>query len=89
MHYLENHQLQAVFGGEGSDPGPVSDENTGACGLGPYSYGRTAECKAHDDCVGKWSQVVGRPAADAVCLPLLPAAVASAARCAVDPYCPK
>ena len=93
METIELQKLCAVCGGDGEitagDPGPVQDENTGRCGLGPYSYGQTAECKAHDDCVGRWAQRVGRPAADAVCAPLLPAAIASAARCAVDPYCPK
>lgn len=92
MQDLDRDMLSAVVGGEDvATPasGPVQDENTGACGLGPYSYGQTRECKAHDDCVGKWAQSVGRPAADAICAPLLPAAVASAARCAVDPFCPK
>lgn len=88
MQPLELDQLNAVWGG-GDDAGPVSDETTGYCGPGKLSLGQTPECKAHDDCVGSWAPSVGRPAADAICLPKLPAAVASAAKCAVDPYCPK
>ena len=87
MQTLTTADLTCVCGGE--DPGPATDETTGYCGPGKFSLGGTPECKAHDDCVGKWAQVVGRPAADAVCLPLLPPAIASAAKCAVDPYCPK
>jgi hypothetical protein len=57
--------------------------------MGPFSFGQTKECKAHDDCVGEWAQRVGRPAADAVCAPLLGPAVRSMFQCAVDPTCPK
>ena len=57
--------------------------------MGPFSYGQTRECKAHDDCVGQWAQRVGRPAADAICSPLLGPAISSAIRCATDPQCPK
>jgi hypothetical protein len=93
MEAIDLEKLRAVCGGDGEtlagDPGPVQDENTGRCGLGPWSYGQTPECKAHDDCVGQWAQRVGRPGADVMCAPLLPAAAASAVRCAVDPYCPK
>ena len=87
MQTLELDQISAVWGGE--DPGPASDETTGYCGPGKFSLGGTPECKAHDDCVGKAAQTFGRPIADAICAPLLPAAIASAAKCAVDPYCPK
>lgn len=97
MEVLTIDQLDAVWGGAelplpggGDDFGRSDDgQTTGRCGLGPYSFGYTKECKAHDDCVQRWDQVVGRPAADAICLPKLPAAAASAARCAVDPTCPK
>jgi hypothetical protein len=87
MEHLEDALLNAVWGGD--DPGPAQDDNTGGCGLGPFNFGKTEECKAHDDCVGNWSQIVGRPAADLVCAPLLKDAITSAAKCAVDPFCPK
>ena len=83
---LATHQLDEVCGGQSKPP---RDETTGQCGIGPYSFGYTKECKAHDDCVGKWNNRVGRPAADAICAPLLPSAAASAVRCAADPNCPK
>ena len=95
MEIIELQKLCAVCGGDGetptqaSDPGPVRDETTGRCGMGPFSFGQTKECKAHDDCVGTWAQRVGRPAADAICAPLLGPAVRSMFRCAVDPQCPK
>jgi hypothetical protein len=92
MESIDLQELCSVCGGDGetlSGSGPVQDENTGACGLGPYSYGQTKECKAHDDCVGRWAQRVGRPTADLICAPLLPDAIRSAAQCAVDPTCPK
>ena len=95
METIDLQELCCVCGGDGeptttaADSAPAQDETTGRCGLGPYSWGQTKECKAHDDCVGRWAQRVGRPAADAICAPLLPAAIASAARCAVYPYCPK
>ena len=72
--------LEAVRGG---------NETTGKCGIGPYGFGQTKECKAHDECVDRWGRRTGRPAADVICLPKLPAAAASAVRCAVDPTCPK
>jgi hypothetical protein len=72
-----------------SSSGPAQDETTGRCGMGPFTFGQTRECKVHDDCVGHWAQRVGRPAADAICAPQLLDAARSAVRCAVDPTCPK
>lgn len=97
MQTLEHDQLSSVWGGNelelpggGDDFGRSDDgQTTGRCGLGPYSFGYTKECKAHDDCVEGASKWVGRPGADLLCLPKLPAAAASAAKCAVDPNCPK
>jgi hypothetical protein len=94
MQHLKSDQLSVVHGGDGEataaeSAGPVRDENTGRCGLGPWSFGQTEECRRHDDCVGVWDQRVGRPASDVVCSPLLLDAARSAVRCAVNPYCPK
>lgn len=93
METIDLQKLCVVCGGDGEtlagDPGPAQDETTGRCGMGPFSFGQTKECKAHDDCVGEWAQRVGRPAADAVCAPLLGPAVRSMFQCAVDPTCPK
>lgn len=88
LQSLDIDQLGSVYGGADRST-PPTDETTGRCGIGPLSFGQTKECKAHDDCVGRWNNRVGRPLADAVCAPLLPAAAASAARCAADPNCPK
>lgn len=103
MQTIATQQLNTIWGGgeldlpTDGDPWGRSDDaqTTGKCGLGPYSYGYTKECKAHDDCVQTWDNrisqfgVPGRPAADAVCAPKLPAAAYSALKCAVDPTCPK
>ncbi len=94
MQTIERVELCAVCGGDGetemaNSAGPVRDENTGLCGPGPWGFGRTEECRQHDDCVGVWDQRVGRPAADVICSPLLGKAAISAVRCAVNPYCPK
>jgi hypothetical protein len=94
MQTIERVELCAVCGGDGetataNSAGPVRDENTGRCGLGPWSFGQTEECRRHDDCVGRWDQRVGRPASDVICSPLLLDAARSAVRCAVNPYCPK
>jgi hypothetical protein len=82
MQPLELDQMSAVWGG-------VDDETTGYCGPGRWSLGQTPECLRHDQCVGDWTPTLGRPLADLVCLPSLGPAVTSAARCAVDPTCPK
>jgi hypothetical protein len=98
MLTIERSELNAVWaGGDGDSlPGAGDDfgmggdpQTSGKCGPGQWSYGVTPECGAHDQCVEQWNRVVGRPAADAICLPKLPAAIGSAVRCAADPYCPK
>ena len=100
MQTIERVELCAVCGGDGetataNSAGPVRDENTGLCGPGPWGFGRTEECRQHDDCVGTWDQRLSRvdprlgPAAHVICAPLLGKAAISAVRCAVNPYCPK
>lgn len=97
MQTIERNELIEVWGGGEIDlPGTPDNwgrsddaQTTGKCGLGPYSFGYTPECKAHDDCVERWDRRVGRPLADVVCLPKLGPAAVSAARCAADPQCPK
>jgi hypothetical protein len=89
---------EVTLPGAGDDYGRGDDAQTqGKCGPGKYSSGYTRECDIHDTCVQKVgdlaSKAVGKTAGTAtghvVCSPLLPAAAVSAAKCALDPLCPK